>query len=675
MQPGQTDPTTAPNHANATLSGPGSATSLQMRREDFSDAERYLRHEFDILGSGWRRVHYGMNALGFLGKNYSDVSMSWQRLLATMPPAVRENSERIMDLAKALVPGYEPIDWHIDIRSGYRSELQPGNKIAYGKVEGVDLKVTGDMSRCYALPQLAIAWRETNDNRFRDEAIAQMLDWLAANPTGVGPGWRANMNVAIRVVNWITALDLLFDGVAPADSRHRNALDLIEESLRAHLHSIAANLEFAEGQYHPNHYIANLIGLLSVSGRTRETEPSAPAWERLAWRELRVEIQRQVAEDGVDFEGSTAYHAFVLEMLTSGILLSARAAGKRTAAEQRAWLEKQLGSAGASALQKMFVVLQALTPPSGLLPLVGDNDSGRLVYLESPRAAPRDWRFLSCIGAALYEDPALLPASCGPEHWSAARRLTDGASPSQGTGPDRDAAFSTTGFYVMRGGGAYALVSAGPIGTAGLGGHAHNDRLAFTLEVDGREFLVDPGVFVYTASLRERNAGRSVLTHNTLTVDNQEQNRWLESSPWWGCHEDARCKCIAWNVTPDSTWFVGEHEGYLRLSPPVVHRRNLELKKNSRQLSIRDEIVTGTAATIPTLSWSFVLHPACDVELTGGTAQIQRSDRRIRFEAAQGEWNLEDTFFSSSYGVREDTKLLRLVHRPGVREQSFLISW
>ena len=420
---------------------------------------------------------------------------------------------------------------------------------------------------------------------------------------------------------------------------------------------------------------ANLIGLLAVSHRTKDSEPSAPAWERLAWRELRVEIQRQVAEDGVDFEGSTAYHAFVLEMLAAGLLLSARAAAKRTALDQRAWLAKQLGAAGVSALQKMFVVLQALTPPSGLLPLVGDNDSGRLVYLETPKATPRDWRFLSCIGAALFEDPSLLPTGCQPGHRSAARRLTDGKPPDLGAGPERDAAFPVTGFYVMRGGGAYVLVSAGPIGTAGLGGHAHNDRLAFTLEIDGREFLVDPGVFVYTASVLERNAGRSVLTHNTLTVDGQEQNRWLESSPWWGCHEDTRCKCVAWDATPERTCFVGEHEGYVRLSPPVLHRRSLELKKISRQLSIKDEVIPRAASTIPPLTWSFVLHPDCDVQINRGGARIQRNGREIRFEASQGDWLHHETFFAPAYGVRENTNVLRLFHRPGVTEQSFLISW
>jgi uncharacterized heparinase superfamily protein len=253
--------------------------------------------------------------------------------------------------------------------------------------------------------------------------------------------------------------------------------------------------------------------------------------------------------------------------------------------------------------------------------------------------------------------------------------LTQGSVLETPASAERDSAFPTVGFYVLRGGGAYVLVSAGSIGTDGLGGHAHNDRLAFTLEIEGVEFLVDPGVFVYTASLAERNAGRSVLNHNTLAVARQEQNRWLDSSKWWGCHEDTRCKCVAWEATAEKTYFVGEHHGYRRLVPPITHRRILELTKATRQLALRDEILAPASAAIPELLWTFVLHPACRLQTDQGFARIQRLGKEIRLRASQGEWMLQDAFYSPAYGVREATQALRLSRDPGVAEQSFLISW
>ena len=34
--------------------------------------EKYLEHNFDILGSGWVKVSYGMQCSGILGINYNN---------------------------------------------------------------------------------------------------------------------------------------------------------------------------------------------------------------------------------------------------------------------------------------------------------------------------------------------------------------------------------------------------------------------------------------------------------------------------------------------------------------------------------------------------------------------------------------------------------------------------
>ena len=640
-----------------------------------ASVERYLRHEFDVLGSGWLRVGYGMQAPGFLGRNDSDLNMSWARLVSLMPAECQHAAAQNMELARSFVSGYEPIDWHIDIKSGHRSELRPAQQIAYGTMEGVDLKVTADLSRGYPLPQLGIAWRATGERRYWGEAVAQMLDWLAANPAGLGPGWRATMNVAIRAENWIATLGLLHDGFHLEQPSHREAWRLIQQSLIEHRRRIAAQLEFAEGHYHPNHYIANLVGLLLLCLCLDDTDDDALAWQRLAWRELRLEMRRQIGADGFDFEGATSYHAFVLEMLGVGLLLAARASGQCSAHHQRAWLARQLGDDQLAALHAMFAALRKLTPPSGLIPLIGDNDSGRLVCLETPQAGPRDWRFLGCVGASLFEDTALMPESVKPEHVSAAMWLVDDPPPTARPAPVQDAAFPHIGFYVLRGGGAYVLVSAGSIGTAGLGGHSHNDKLALTLEIEGREILVDPGVFVYTASLTQRNAARSVLAHNTVAVDGQEQNRWLDGSPWWGCHDDTQCRTLFWQPGQDTSMLLAEHSGYHSLTPPVTHRRALELRKHRRELVIHDSLLSASTASLPGMTWSFVLHPECKVQVAANVAQLRYDELKVRFQATQGDWTLEDGFYCPAYGRREATKILRQTFLPGIALQSFLIVW
>ncbi|GEM_PF-2448830 len=64
---------------------------------------------------------------------------------------------------------------------------------------------------------------------------------------------------------------------------------------------------------------------------------------------------------------------------------------------------------------------------------------------------------------------------------------------------------------------------------AKLYGHTHNDRLSIELMVDGKNILLDPGTYVYTSSIQRRNDFRSVKQHNTINVNNKEQNKFINS--------------------------------------------------------------------------------------------------------------------------------------------------
>ena len=57
--------------------------------------------------------------------------------------------------------------------------------------------------------------------------------------------------------------------------------------------------------------------------------------------------------------------------------------------------------------------------------------------------------------------------------------------------------------------------------------HTHNDLLSFELSLNGIDFLVDSGTYLYTSSINDRNAFRCTAKHNTIVVDNEEQNEML----------------------------------------------------------------------------------------------------------------------------------------------------
>lgn len=55
--------------------------------------------------------------------------------------------------------------------------------------------------------------------------------------------------------------------------------------------------------------------------------------------------------------------------------------------------------------------------------------------------------------------------------------------------------------------------------------HVHNDKGAVELWVDGKDVLLDPGTYLYTPIPERRQEFRSVLAHNTIVVNGQEQNK------------------------------------------------------------------------------------------------------------------------------------------------------
>lgn len=80
------------------------------------------------------------------------------------------------------------------------------------------------------------------------------------------------------------------------------------------------------------------------------------------------------------------------------------------------------------------------------------------------------------------------------------------------------------GVYVYRSDRMLLCINGCSNGQRGHNGHSHNDRLSFELWIDKKPITVDPGTFVYTASLGWRNYFRSTECH-TVVNDGTTQNQ------------------------------------------------------------------------------------------------------------------------------------------------------
>jgi len=223
----------------------------------------------------------------------------------------------------------------------------------------------------------------------------------------------------------------------------------------------------------------------------------------------------------------------------------------------------------------------------GKLPQIGDNDNGRVLYLREDQLHNNDP--LLSIGSMLFNESFLKMSEYIPDeiflHFGklgADRfgKIEVGEYPSSKI-------FMDGGFAILRSEKDFVIACFTPVGISGHGSHSHNDKLSFVLNYSGEDIIIDPGTYTYTRYPKERNLFRSTQMHNTVRVNGEEQNRYLENY-LFAMTEDANPRLLDYKLGEDEDLVVLEHQGYQRLNIPVLHERKLIFNKKNKYLYIED---------------------------------------------------------------------------------------
>lgn len=102
----------------------------------------------------------------------------------------------------------------------------------------------------------------------------------------------------------------------------------------------------------------------------------------------------------------------------------------------------------------------------------------------------------------------------------------------------------------------FLLNRCGSIGQDGVGGHAHNDQLSIELNVDGEDWIADPGTYLYTPLPERRDEYRSVRAHFAPRLGDKEPGHMDPGLFRLG--DEAKGKCIYFH----EDGFIGMHKGY-----------------------------------------------------------------------------------------------------------------
>ncbi|WP_171447271.1 heparinase II/III family protein [Corallococcus carmarthensis] len=467
-----------------------------------------------------------------------------------------------------------PVDWSLEPVSGRHYPVDPVERMPL-HVTGMDPKYPWVMARLDSVVALAqgawVADTEAERSRFATAFVAQTLDFLQANPVGMGVHWTCAMEIGLRAANVAQALVMFADR---PEVRRPEFLVPVLGALAEHCAWVEAHLEDTSAVPN-NHLVSNYVGLAVVGALFPEL-PGAPRQVALAANGLRTQMDAQVHPEGTSFEGSIPYHRLSVELFTLAFLV-ARGAGV------------SLGPAYEARLRLMFVAARAWSSESGLAPQIGDNDSGRVFPFQEREDG--DHGYLAGLGAALFND-AGLGGGVFPDE--AAWLLGDAGLVRFNALPVAPApasvSFAEGGFHILRGEGVVLTVSAGKQGQRGVGGHSHNDKLSFELHFNGRPVIVDPGTGSYTRDPALRNAMRSTAAHNTLQVDGAEQAP-LDPARLFALPEDARARVVAFQPGAKHDRLVVRHDGYRHLPSPVGIERTFFLDRHVRALAVGDRLV------------------------------------------------------------------------------------
>ncbi|MBN1472268.1 MAG: alginate lyase family protein [Syntrophaceae bacterium] len=543
-----------------------------------------------------------------------------------------------------------PVNWHQDFKSGH---IWPKGKfyLKYEQVDysnNADVKVPRELSRSHHLLYLGQAYLLTHDEKYAREFTYQIEDWIKENPLMYSINWGCAMDVAIRAVNWIYALNMFIDSPLIDEK----IIKKICTSLYEHGYFIFNNLEKMYRNSN-NHYFANLSGLIFLGLLLRPTK-QGKRWFDFSLLEFYREVRYQFLPSGVHYERSISYNRLMVELSVYPYLILVKN-------DINVPLDIR------HRLSQTFDFILHYMKPNGDAPIIGDQDDGRFIPFGLYRNS--DHRYLLTLGAILFNNPRYKKY--------ANNELTDALFLTGNTCAEKFAAvrdidfevgskaFPDAGFCVMRAEDKYMFITnsgaaAYPDQTATWGSHAHPDLLSFELVIGEVTYLVDPGTYLYTSSPKERNLFRSTRMHNTVVVDDQDQHR-LPKDNIFCCLDIAEPLEFDFIASSEKDVFTGSHNGYAKLKNPVIHSRKVVFDKKESTWEISD-CLSGKGEHL--FKWYFHFANGLDFEIDKNRVYTKRQ-RKINLEITfSADWEKQlkklDDFVSRSFGTKEPAYTLEI---------------
>lgn len=396
-----------------------------------------------------------------------------------------------------------------------------------------------DLNRQNWFVTLAFAFRYTNDQRYIDEFICYSDNWITTFVAqGKLPENDNPFEVAARVNAWLWTYYLLHDQTIwekTSKNRFISALRFLCQYLFYTIEYIA-----------PGNHVLLEAKALALAGECFGQSEFGQKIRKRGWWYLKRELKKQVCADGIHAELSTMYHRIIAGELGELCLYYSKF---RTS--QFTWINE--------IVKKMCVFSAFIENNDGSFALFGDAHLEDTYYRFNP---------IRIFGLVPDYSVQFDDKYCDYTDWLNLANSNEHKVGGELVINKNTHSFTSGGYYIVRSGwhrGSDVLVwDCGQVGYKPNRKHAHADSLSFTLAVEGRPFLIDPGMDEAKSS---RLALRSTRSHNAIVVDSQDSSILSARSEIWNPAVSTLCEVFC---KGDVAILAGTHNGYQRLKRPVT---------------------------------------------------------------------------------------------------------
>jgi hypothetical protein len=387
------------------------------------------------------------------------------------------------------------IQWRMDFIRGITTQPETFSEIPYldPKAAG-DYRVIWELNRQQHLVLLAQAWLFEQDEAYLRTIEEQIQSWTEQNPFLRSINWISGFEVALRAISWVWILH--FAG----DYLQERARQTLIEVLALHAAYLETNFEAQD----PSRFdrLAKAVALHLIGSAFPGTAPGLN-WRGFGTEEVEKQIAYQIQTDGSIRERSSYFHLYAVDLL----LLHHRV--------------EPLNAQHLEFLRRLARFLKLLFEHTRRLPLIGDDDGGRLFYPYGSREKFAEATLLSC-SRVLPSFPWDAAPGAGIEQGDWLLGITSENPPANDDTAKRFHHFADAGLLIYRNGEVELIFQADAQGRS-CPAHGHADGLQVLLRTPEEDLIVDPGTYTFLADEGLRNFYRTDTVHNTVTLEGSPQ--------------------------------------------------------------------------------------------------------------------------------------------------------